>query len=211
MSEFAATMTTSTPAVSGGRTVRRRDAAERVMRGMRRLVDRLTPEEVEALAGRIDEALTPPPAPGSDPFVDAVSGDHALGERERVALAVSSALKDFAYRRDLLAGSLTAPQVAALLGTSRQTPHDRVRVGALLAARDGGFLRFPAWQFDATAPAGVIPGLPDVVRALGDTPPLDKIAWFVTPKALLGHTPLQALQAGDLPEVLLGARTFVLS
>ncbi len=59
----APTITTPAPAVSGGRTVRRRDAAERVMRGMRRLVDRLTPEEVEALAGRIDEALTPPPAP----------------------------------------------------------------------------------------------------------------------------------------------------
>ncbi len=211
MSEFVTTIPTPTPTSPGGRAVRRRDAAERVMRGMRRLVDRLTPAEVEALAGRIEEALTPPPAPEIDPFVAAVSGGRAPGERERVALAVSSALTDFAYRRDLLNNSLTAPQVAALLGTSRQTPHDRARAGALLAARDGGFLRFPAWQFDAAAPEGVVPGLPDVVRALGDTPPLDKIAWFVTPKALLGRTPLEALKAGDYGEVLLAARTFAAS
>ena len=211
MSEFVTTIPTPTPTNPGGRAVRRRDAAERVMRGMRRLVDRLTPAEVEALAGRIEEALTPPPAPGIDPFVATVFGGRAPGERERVALAVSSALTDFAYRRDLLADSLTAPQVAVLLGTSRQTPHDRARAGALLAARDGGFLRFPAWQFDAAAPEGVIPGLPDVVRALGDTLPLDKIAWFVTPKALLGRTPLEALKAGDYGEVLLAARTFAAS
>jgi len=211
MSEFVTTMPTPAPAVHGGRAVRRRDAADRVMRGMRRLVDRLTPAEVEALAGRIEEALTPPPPPGTDPFVDAVAGGRAPGERERVALVVSSALTDFAYRRDLLADSLTAPQVAALLSTSRQTPHDRARAGALLAARDGGFLRFPAWQFDAAAPEGVVSGLPDVVRALGDTPPLDKIAWFVTPKALLGRTPLEALKAGDRAEVLLAAHTFAAS
>ena len=210
MSEIS-TIPAPTPAVPRGRMVRRRDAVERVIQGMRRLVDRLTPEEVEALAGRIEEALTSPPAQGTDSFVDAVSGGRALGERDRVALAVSSALTDFAYRRDLLADSLTAPQVAALLGTSRQTPHERARAGALLAARDGGFLRFPAWQFDAATPDGVVTGLPDVVRALDDTPPLDKIAWFVTPKALLGRTPLEALKAGDRAEVLLAAHTFARS
>ena len=186
---------------------RRRDAATRVMRGMQRLMDCLTPDEVEALASRIEEALTPPPAPGTDPFVEAVSGGRMPSEPERLALAISSALKDFEFRRRLLAASLTAPQVAALLGTSRQTPHDRVRAGTLLAARDGGFLRFPAWQFDARSPDGVIPGLPTVIRALGALPPLTKIAWFVTPKSLLGRTPLEALRAGDLHEVLLAAET----
>ena len=33
------------------------------------------------------------------------------------------------------------------------------------------------------------------------------LAWFVTPKSLLGRTPLEALRAGDLHEVLLAAET----
>lgn len=206
MSEPATTMH-----VSGGRATQRRQAAERVLRGMRRLVDHLTPDEVEALATRIEDAVTPLPAPGTDPFVDAVTTGHVPSEQERIALAVASALKDFEFRRTLLADSLTAPQVAALLGTSRQTPHDRARAGTLLAARDGGIVRFPAWQFDAGSPDGVIPGLPAVIRALGTTPPLSKIAWFVTPKALLGRTPLDALKGGDLQEVLLAAQTFAVS
>ena len=37
---------------------------------------------------------------------------------------------------------------------------------------------------------------------------MTKIAWFVTPKSLLGRTPLEALRAGDLHEVLLAAETF---
>ena len=76
---------------------RRRDAATRVMRGMQRLMDCLTPDEVEALASRIEEALTPPPAPGTDPFVEAVSGGRMPSEPERLVLAISSALKDFEF------------------------------------------------------------------------------------------------------------------
>ncbi len=121
---------------------------------------------------------------------------------------MTSALKDVAFRRALLADSLTAPQVARRLGTARQTPPHRARAGRLLAAREGGVLRFPAWQFDVQSPTGVIPGLPEVVHALGALPALVKIAWFVTPKALLGRTPLEALQAGERDEVLLAARTF---
>lgn len=206
MSEPATTLHTP-----GGRAAQRRRASERVLRGMRRLVDQLTPDEVEALASRIEEAARPLPAVGMDPFVDAVSNGQRPSEQERIALAVSSALKDFEFRRSLLADALTAPQVAALLGTSRQTPHDRARAGTLLAVRDGGVTRFPAWQFDASSPDGVIPGLPAVIRTLGETPPLSKVAWFVTPKTLLGRTPLEALKEGDLQEVLLAAQTFALS
>jgi hypothetical protein len=80
---------------------------------MQRLVGGLTPDEVEALAQRIEEALTLPPAPGTDPFVEAISDGRGPSEPERVALAVSSALKDFEFRRHLLADSLTASSLVS--------------------------------------------------------------------------------------------------
>src|SRR4051812_10526818 len=46
-------------------------------------------------------------------------------------------------RRELLAGTKTASEVAALLGTSRQTPHDRLESGTLIAVYDRGAWRFP--------------------------------------------------------------------
>lgn len=99
-------------------------------------------------------------------------------------------------RQSLLAETLTAPEVAARLGVSRQTPHDRVRAGALLAVMDRGMLRFPAWQFDPAGPGGALAGLPEVIRALGDMPALSKIGWMVSPKALLPDAPVEMLRQG---------------
>ena len=96
--------------------------------------------------------------------------------------------------------------MAGLLGTTRQTPHDRAGKGKLLAVMDQGRLRFPAWQFDPDGPDGVVAGLSDVLRAL-DASPLGKASWLTRPNPYLeGRPPLQALRDGDLARVLDQAR-----
>jgi len=108
----------------------------------------------------------------------------------------------FQQRRTLLDGSLTASQVAGMLGTSRQTPHDRVESGSLLAVMDRGALRFPTWQFDPEGPHGVVHGLPDAIRALRVSP-LAKMSWLTRANpAFDGATPLDALRWGEIAVVV---------
>ncbi|MGH3147230.1 MAG: hypothetical protein ACRDTR_15645, partial [Rubrobacter sp.] len=105
----------------------------------------------------------------------------------------------------------TAPQVANLLDTTRQTPHDRVRSGTLLAVFDRGVWRFPAWQFDPEGPDGVIEGLPDVLQALHASP-LAKASWLVRPNQYLeGRTPLETLKEGLKEPVKNAAETVGIS
>lgn len=109
-------------------------------------------------------------------------------------------MRAFEDRRQMLADALTVHEVAHLLGTTRQTPHDRHAAGALIAVKENGRLLFPLWQFDPEAHDGVIVGLPAVLRELdGQLSPLGSIRWFLAPKAQLGdRSPLDALRAGDV-------------
>jgi excisionase family DNA binding protein len=90
----------------------------------------------------------------------------SFGEEERTRLEDLSLQQRLQRHNELLQDSLTVAQVAELLGTSRQTPHDRVKSGSLLAVEDRGMLRFPAWQFDPESENGVVAGLPRVARLL---------------------------------------------
>ena len=115
-------------------------------------------------------------------------------------------MRSFAYRRKLLEGALTASQVAELLHTSCQTPHDRLVGGTLLAAIHHGAFRFPLWQFDPDGENGVVTGLPAVIRAL-HVSPIAKISWLTHANPLLdGETPLSFLKAGQVDRVLVLAR-----
>ena len=90
---------------------------------------------------------------------------------------------------------------ADLLGTTRQTPHDRVKGGTLLAVSDRGAWRFPPWQFDPEGPDGVIEGLGEVLRSLNASP-LARASWFVRPNPYLeGRTPLEVLREGQIEAV----------
>jgi excisionase family DNA binding protein len=132
-----------------------------------------------------DEIAGPPPLPA-----------------QSAQLEVRALQQYFDERRRLLAGSLSVDQVAELLGTSRQTPHDRAKARTLLAVSDGGRLRFPAWQFDADGPDGVIEGLPAVLRALR-TSALAAVRWLTRANPVLDkRTPLATLRAGDVDRVV---------
>lgn len=164
----------------------------------------LGPRELEALAARVSSTMQPvPPGLPADPeLVTALSRQRAFSPEERLTLEIDAALRSFEQRRRLLDGALTPSHVARLLGRSRQTIHDRVRNGTLLAVNDGGVLRFPPWQFDPHGPKGVIAGLPEVLAALA-VPPLSKISWLTRPNPYFeGRTPLEVLKSGDITRVV---------
>jgi hypothetical protein len=136
-----------------------------------------------------------------DALVEALAG-RTFSDEERVKLELDSLFQYFQWRRQLLKGALTSPQVAQLLGTSRQTPHDRVKARTLLGISDNGALRFPSWQFDPEGPDGVIEGLPDVLKTL-QVSDLAKLSWLVRSNPFLdGLTPLQALKQGQKERVV---------
>jgi hypothetical protein len=169
------------------------------------LINQFTPEELNVVSAHIERALASPGEGKASPksgLIDALTNGRRYSPDERLALKLSALLRSFRYRDQLLSESLTVAQVAEVLGTSRQTPHDRVKSGTLLAVSDRGALRFPIWQFDAQAHDRVIAGLPTVLRAL-HVAPLAKVSWFVLPNPSLdGRTPFEALRAGEIERVV---------
>ncbi len=129
-------------------------------------------------------------------------GVRKYGTEERMVLEIASLMHYFEYRRRLLANALTASRVAEMLGTSRQTPHDRVKSGLLLGIADNNVLKFPEWQFDPEGPNGVVRGLPEVLAALR-CGTFAKISWLASPNTIFdGERPIDVLKLGRLDEVV---------
>jgi len=198
--------------VQAGAQDRRRQSLERSVAALHYLQKSAPLEVWEAIATHLESAAAQETTKAMsaqqesrDELARLLTGDPMSGA-ELVELETANLADYFARRRELLHDTLSAPQVAALLHTSRQTPHDRVKADALLAVLDRGALRFPRWQFDPQGPDGVLTGLPEVLRALA-MPPLVKVSWFTRPQTVLGNrTPLATLQAGDVTRVVMAAR-----
>ncbi len=142
------------------------------------------------------------PTAAEAPLAGFLTEGRTYTREERIAMETSAKLKAFRARQGLLSESLTAPEVAKMLGTSRQTPHDRAKNGTLLAINEGNLLRFPLWQFDPDGPNGVIAGLPQVLRALKMSA-YSKAVWLTRPHlALNGDCPLDWLRQGKVQRVL---------
>lgn len=202
------TFVVNAPTSANRRTAeRQRRALTKAAEVFQELFDQLSPEQLEALAEGVREAAAAPAEETERArFVREFAAADAYGQDERVRLRFETLVRSFARRQELLKDSLTAPEVAKLLNVSRQTPHDRVESGSLLAVLDRGAQRFPEWQFDPDGPDGVVPGLPDAIRAL-TLPPLAKINWFVRSNPYLeGRRPIDALRQGDRERVLDTAR-----
>lgn len=126
----------------------------------------------------------------------------SFSQEEKSELELKSLFNYFRRRRQLVEGALTTSQVAELLGTSRQTPHDRVKAQTLLGLLDNGVLRFPTWQFDPEGPDGVVDGLPEILKML-QVSDFAKLNWLVRPQPFLdGLTPIQALKQGYKERVI---------
>ena len=139
--------------------------------------------------------------PTADALAESIAG-RTFTRQERIQLEMETLARHFQHRRQLLARSLSASQVAQLLGTSRQTPHDRVSGQTLLAIKDNGKLCFPAWQFDPAGSDGVMEGLPAVLKALAMSD-YGKLNWLTHANPYLeGQTPIQALKTGQQERVL---------
>ena len=89
---------------------------------------------------------------------------------------------------------------------SRQAINDGIRRGELLAYRTGGDqYMLPVWQFRPEG--GVIEGFPKALKILRESipgaGPLTPFAFFLQADPMTGgRTPLEALRAGDLDQVL---------
>ncbi|MEO0854111.1 MAG: hypothetical protein AAFY15_11525, partial [Cyanobacteria bacterium J06648_11] len=136
-----------------------------------------------------------------DELADSLAGK-TYSRQERLELEMETLARHFARRRELLEGALTAPDVARLLGTSRQTPHDRLRSQSLLAIKHNGKLMFPRWQFDPAGPDGVIDGLPEVLKALRLSD-YSKLTWLARPNPYFeSRTPVELLRQGERERVV---------
>ncbi|MGD1875099.1 MAG: helix-turn-helix domain-containing protein [Mastigocoleus sp.] len=133
-------------------------------------------------------------------------GADLISDEEEQVLEKTALFNFFRWRQELLKCSLSAPEVAKLLNTSRQTPHDRLKKNTLIAVQDEGKWKFPQWQFDPSGPDGVVDGLPDVLKVL-DLPNLSKISWLTKINQELGGiTPIVALQNGEKDRVIAEAK-----
>ena len=183
---------------------RRRSPERRAIAAIEQVLARLelTSADMRHLADAMSAAETPrPPSRTERDAARRIAGPPPL-PAECAMLEMRALKRYFDERRRLLGGSLTVDQVATVLGTSRQTPHDRAKARTLLAVPDGGRLRFPAWQFDADGPDGAIEGLPAVLRALR-VGALPAVRWLTRPHAVLDkRTPLAALRAGDVDRIV---------
>lgn len=191
-------------ALRKGVTVARRGSASHA--ALRDIQALLSPPELARFARHLRQAEHPPAREETARVIAGLTEGKEYSSSERLHLETEALLRTVADRRSLLRDAVTAGQAACILGRSRQTVHDRVKAGTLLAISNGGILRFPPWQFAVDAPRGVVPGLPAVLAAL-EVSPLAKARWLTRPNATFqGQTPLDALKAGERARVVAEAR-----
>jgi hypothetical protein len=176
-------------------------AIQAAVDSFQKILEDLTPEEISPIAAvldRLNHRVEPTP---EDSLVRSLTG-RTWSQAEKLQLELDTLFNYFNKRKELLAGALSASEVAKLLGTSRQTPHDRIESKTLLGLLDRGSYRFPLWQFDPEGPDGVIDGLPAVLKAL-DLSDFAKLNWLVRPNPILdGLTPITALQQGQKDRIV---------
>ena len=100
-----------------------------------------------------------------------------------------------------LAGGLYMPSyVAAILNIPEQLVEERRKAGELIAVETQEGYRYPACQF---TPDGVVTGLSEVLAVMPIRADWMRLEWLLIPDdALEGISPLEALRAGHLEDVL---------
>jgi hypothetical protein len=171
------------------------------------LRDKLPRSDLRALRHELAH-LREVPRHAASNEVHPITGAPAASQQEQALIGFRSLLQFFeARRRAITEDTITAPQVAELLGVSRQTPLNRVKEMTMLGVRDRGAWRFPLWQFDPEGPDGVIPGLPEVLEALEPQQAFAKLIWLRRPNATLsGKEPVEQLREGEAQPVVDAAR-----
>jgi hypothetical protein len=100
---------------------------------------------------------------------------------------------------------LETGQVCELLGVTRETIRKKVDRKQLLALPKGGERVFPAFQFKD---GNVVPGLGEVMEALDTDSIFVKLSFLLSKSPVFrNHTAIEELQAGNLQNVILEARS----
>jgi len=162
----------------------------------------LSDYEQSVLGQAMEQIATEAPTDSIAESLSETLAGRRFSKKERVQLEMKSLARHFLHRRQLLETAFTAPEVAKILGTSRQTPHDRLGRNTLLAIKDNGKFLFPSWQFDPTGPDGVLEGFPQVLKVLAMSD-YAKLNWLTRPNPdLEGLTPVEALKQGQSDRVI---------
>jgi len=113
-------------------------------------------------------------------------------------------LRGIVAQEELAGDTLSAAEVATLLGISRQAVDKRRNEGKLLAlepAKRGN--RYPAWQFEGRR---VLDGLEEVLTAMEGHDAWTQARFMTAGNHRLGgKTPIARMKAGDLASVLRAA------
>lgn len=158
--------------------------------------------EVETMAKAINTVLDTSNVSEEESALALKLTGRQYSKQDAAVLEITSLMQYFDRRKELLKNSLTASEIAKLLNTTRQTPHDRIKNKSLLAVKDNGVWKFPLWQFDPSGADGVIDGLPEVLKALEGSE-FTKLNWLTSPNPYLNSlTPVEALKQGQKAKVL---------
>jgi hypothetical protein len=140
----------------------------------------------------------------------ALSSGELLDDLRSVEPLAPAFIRGIEAQRRLLeghGGTLSAPQVAQVLGITPQAVDKRRHSHTLMALSMGrhGY-RYPVWQFTKS---GALPGLRDVLQALEPHDEWMQVAFFVSKNPRLGdQTPIDMLMAGNLEQVVNAARAY---
>lgn len=163
--------------------------------------------EQQKLASDIEEAIYKAFNEACPDFKEQELADKIAGRtftsEEKEKLVIESLKSSFIARHKLLQNSLTGSEVQEMLGLSSRMSHiNRLNNKTLLAVKDNGVWKFPAWQFDPEGNDSVIEGLPETIQAL-EMSNIAKISWFNSPNSHLeGQTPLEMLKKGEIRAVV---------
>lgn len=143
-------------------------------------------------------------------LVRALRSDELLDDLSRAEPLAPAFIRGIEARQRLIeehGGTLTAEQVAQMIGISRQAVEKRRQAGKLVALATGrhGY-RYPVWQF---SDSGTLPGLEEVLGVLAPHDEWMQTVFFVTKNPRLGdRAPTELLRAGKLTPVLDAAQTY---
>jgi len=173
--------------------------APKQVRAMTRVLLDSDPEEVARVVAAVE-------LKESSQDLDPALWGGAPRPTEVLSAELANLRKEFSARKDLEGRSLSRAEVADLLGTSDQAVTDALESRRLLGFRRGRRWLIPAWQLDAEAERGVLPGLGEVQKAFpGGVVALS--AWVSKVSAdLAGASPREALVRGQVAEVVEVAR-----
>jgi hypothetical protein len=122
---------------------------------------------------------------------------------DMAALEANNIKQEFAVRKALLSKALPIDQVCELLGIkSRQTLHNWISQGKILALPDNDRILLPLWQFDASTDDKIVTGFTEALRTLKRST-FSAAHWFTNPNVQLGNkSPIALLRAGKIAKVV---------